>query len=255
MRHKRTRILAAGFALILPARVSAQDVAPPPPDRWEVAFTPYLWVAGTDGDIGIPRGTGEVEVDKSFADILGSLNFAFMGTFDVRYERIVAMADVIYLDMTAEVEGIRDPQFFEGEVDQSVLVSTLAVGYRVVDGRRFSIDLLAGGRLVALDTKIQLEGPLNNREADRSVSNLSPMVGARARLPLNNDLALVLYVDGGGFGASDVKWQAAGTVQWDISSHWRLLGGYRHMAIHHDENDYEFDVGLSGPLVGVSYRF
>ena len=31
--------------------------------------------------------------------------------------------------------------------------------------------------------------------------------------------------------------------------------GYRHLALHHDENDMEFDVALSGPIIGVSYKF
>jgi hypothetical protein len=243
----------AAFTLAAPAM--AQEVDQAPDDRSEIRVTPYLWVAGTNGDIGIPRGDGEVEVGKSFADILGSLNFAFMGTLDVRHERIVAMADVIYLDMSVDVDGIRDPQFFQGEVDQSVLVSTLSAGYRVLDGGPLSVDLLVGGRLVSLDTAILLEGPLNTREAERSVSKISPLVGGRVTFPLNNDLAIVLYGDAGGLGGSDVKWQAAGTVQWDISRHWRVLGGYRHMAIHHDSADYEFDVALSGPLLGVSYRF
>ena len=132
---------------------------------------------------------------------------------------------------------------------------TLAGGYRVVDEGPLYVDLLVGGRLVSLDTEIRLEGPLTTREADKSGSTISPLFAARTHIPLSHNLALGIYGDVGGFAGFDVKWQMAGTVHWDISDHWSLLGGYRYMAIHHDKADHEFDVALGGPLIGVTYRF
>lgn len=237
------------------ASIAAQD-ATADGDDWNVSFTPYVWVAGAKGDIGIPRGEGnEIEIDRDFADTLSNLKFAFMGSLDVEYNRFVALADVIYLSVGAEAEGIRDPQFFEGEVDTSVFVSTLAVGYRVVDQGPMFVDVVVGGRLVSLDVEIELEGPLMTRRAEESKSRISPLFGGRVRVPLGRDFGLALYGDVGGFKSTDVKWQLVGTVQWDISSHWRLAAGYRHMQIHYDKRDFEFDVALSGPIVGVSYRF
>jgi hypothetical protein len=280
MATNQALILAASLAVILPSPAAAEDLAvddssaseaalevdassttaekdtAKTEDReWEVILTPYIWIAGTNGNIGIPRGDSEIEIDKSFADTLGNLKFAFMGTLDVRHDRLVAMTDVIFLSVGAKADSVRNPQFFEGKFDASVLVTTAAVGYRVLDRDRLFVDLLVGARYTGLDVKLELEGPLQTREAKASPSSIAPLFGARAQLPISHNLALVLYGDAGGFGGADVKWQAAGTMQWDISQHWRLIGGYRHMAIHHDKSRFEFDVALSGPVLGASYKF
>lgn len=243
--------VATGAAGASPALVSAQDPNADA-DKWNVSFTPYVWIAGTSGDIGIPRGESEVEIDRSFADTLGNLKFAFMGALDVEYDRFVALADVMYLSVGAKAEGIKDPQFFEGKIDSSVFVGTLAGGYRVVDQGPLFVDIVAGARLVSLDVDLELEGPLTTREADESKSSIAPLIGGRVRVPLGRDFGVALYGD---VGTGTVEWQMIGTVQWDISRHWRLAAGYRHMAIDYDKNDLHFDVALSGPIVGVSYRF
>ena len=230
----------------------AEDSQTPRDGRWDVAFTPYLWVAGMKGDIGIPRGDNEVEIDKSFADVVGSLKFAFMGTLDVRYDRFVALSDVMYISLGADAEGIRDAQFLEGRVNTSALVVAVAGGYRVVDRGPMFVDLVAGGRLVSLDAKVELRGPLTSRERKASKSNLEGLIGGRVRVPLGKNWGMAIYGD---VGTGSVIWQMLGTVQWDISNHWRMAAGYRHMSINHKKDDFKFDVALSGPIVGVTYRF
>lgn len=247
--------VAADAAMDPPAAVSAaaslaaQDA--PSGKDWEVAFTPYLWVAGVNGDIGIPRGE-EVEVDKSFADTLSDLKFAFMGALDVKHGRFVALADVMYLSVGTEAEGNLGPLFVEGEVDSSVFVGTAAVGYRVVDQGPMFVDLVAGARLVTLKADVELTGPLTTRERDASKSKVAALVGGRIRVPLGENWGAALYGD---VGTGGVRWQMVGTIQWDISTHWRLAAGYRHMSIKHDTERFNFDIALSGPILGVSYRF
>jgi opacity protein-like surface antigen len=222
---------------------------------WTVSFTPYIWAAGTNGDIGIPRGDS-VEIDKSFFDTLSNLEFAFMGAFDIRYRRFVALGDIIYLSAKAEAEGIREPQFFEGEVDSSVFMGMAALGYRVVDNGPQFVDIFAGGRVVSLDVEVELEGPLQTRRREASSTNWSPLIGARAHFPLSEDWAIGVYGDFGGIlDSSDVKWQLFGSVQYNISRHWRLVGGYRYLSINHDTERLDFDIGMSGPLIGVTYTF
>lgn len=242
---------AAGSAAIA---IAAQDSDDPTTKNWEVAFTPYLWVAGVNGDIGVPRGES-VEIDKSFSDTLSDLKFAFLGALDVRRGRFVGLTDVIYLSVGAEAEGIRDPQFLEGEIDSSVFMGTGAVGYRVVDKGPLFVDVFAGGRVVKLKARVELEGPLQTREREASATNVAPLVGARVRVPLGAKWGLALYSDGSFTKSSIVKWQAIGTVQHELSRHWRLVAGYRYMSIDHSKRNLDFDVSLSGPIVGVTYRF
>jgi hypothetical protein len=222
-------------------------------DDLHVSFTPYLWLAGINGDVGIPRNNDEVEVDRSFGDILGDLKFAFMGTVDADYHRFVAHVDTIYLNLGADVERVDSLIFTEGEFDAKLLIVTGALGYRVVDRGPMFVDVYAGGRLVSLDVDLALEGPLQTREASVSPSNVSPLIGGKARFPLSDRWALALQGDIG--FDSDVKWQLAATVQYQLGEHWRAGVGYRHLALHHDKEDSELDIALSGPLVAFTYIF
>lgn len=222
-------------------------------DEVNVSFTPYLWLAGIKGDVGIPRNQDEVDVDRSFGDILGDLKFAFMGTVDVDYRRFVAQVDVIYLNLGADVERVDSLIFNEGEFDAKQLIMTGVVGYRVVDQGPMFVDLYAGGRLVSLDVDLALEGPLQTREASISPSNVSPLIGAKARFPLSDRWALAVQGDVG--FDSDVKWQLAGIVQYQLGNHWRAGVGYRHLALHHDKENSELDIAFSGPLVAFTYIF
>jgi hypothetical protein len=272
MRLKRFRgmafalILASGAASAaygadlapLDADAAAAEPLPPPEDSsssWEVEITPYFWLAGMKGDLDLPRGSGSVDFNDSYSDVLGKLKFVFMGAMDVRKGRFVAMADTIYLNLSADVKGIKDPQFFTGQVDSKLFFSTLSGGYRIVDKGPFYIDLFAGLRYISIDNKVRLEGPLATREGKASGSDLGPLVGARMRVPLGPKWGFVMYGDTGGFASSDIKWQLLGTLQWDISRHWRAIAGYRHMDVHHKRDDQDFNIALTGPLLGITYRF
>ena len=225
-------------------------------DGWNVSFTPYLWVAGTSGEIGVPQDGEEIEIDKSFADVLGSLKFAFMGALDVNRDRFVMISDLMYLSVSAKAESIRDPAFLSGKVDASVLLASAAAGYRLVDKGPLFLDVFLGGRVFALDVDLKLSGPQNTYSASKSPTNVSPFIGSRVRLPVGEKWALGLYGDVGGLvNDTDVKWQLLGTVQYDISSHWRMVAGYRYMSVHHKKRDLDFDVNLSGPILGFTYKF
>lgn len=251
--------LAAESAAVAAESAAVEESAPDsasPDGKWNVAFTPYLWVAGTKGDIGVPRDGEEVEVDKSFTDVLGSLKFAFMGALDVNRDRFVMISDIMYLSVTSKIESSRNPDFLSGEVDASVLLASAAAGYRLVDKGPLFLDVLVGGRVFALDVDMDLNGPLRTYSASRSPTNVTPFLASRVRLPIADKWALGLYGDIGGLVTdADVKWQLLGTVHYDISSHWRMVAGYRHMSIHHEKNDLDFDVSLSGPILGFTYRF
>jgi hypothetical protein len=222
-------------------------------DDLHISFTPYLWLAGIKGDIGIPRNNDEVEVDRSFGDILGDLKFAFMGTLDADYRRFVMHVDTMYMSLGADVDRVDSAIFNEGEFDAKILIATGALGYRVVDRGPMFVDLYAGGRLVSLDVDLSLVGPLQTREASVSPSNVSPIIGAKARFPLSDRWALALQGDLG--FDSDVKWELAGTVQYQLGNHWRMGAGYRHLQLHHDKEDSELDIAFSGPLVAFTYIF
>lgn len=225
-------------------------------NSWDVSIMPYVWMAGMKGTIGVPRTSGEIDIDQSFADTLSKLNFAAMATIDARHDRVVLLGDVIYLSVGAEAKGIRDPQFLSGSVDASVFIASGAAGYRVVDQGPMFIDVFAGGRLIALDSEVELVGPLATRSASESATTVAPLVGARLHAPLSPKLTLGLYGDAGGFvKGADVKWQLMADLQYQLGSKWSAVLGYRYMAINHDSARFDFDIDMSGPMLGFSRKF
>ena len=225
-------------------------------NRWEVSAMPYLWAAGMKGTIGVPRTSGEIDIDQSFTDTLSDLKFAFMGTVDARHDRFVLLGDVLYLNVGAEVTGSRDPQFLTGKAGVATLVASGALGYRVIDQGPMFVDVFAGGRVISLDTDLDLVGPLATRSASANATTVDPLVGARLHAPLSPKVTLGLYGDVGSIvKGADVKWQLMGDLQYRLSENWTLLAGYRYMAINHSSAKFDFDINMSGPILGFSRRF
>jgi hypothetical protein len=219
---------------------------------WQFAVTPYLWASGASGDVELAEGES-VEVETSFLDVLEDLKFAGMVGLEGRHERVVLIGDLIYLSLGTESEGPLG--FVDAEVDTTIFAGTAAVGYRLVDKGPLFLDLLAGGRVTSLDVQVALTGPLQTVERERSKSSIAPVVGARFRAPLGGRFGFAVYGDIGGFGANTNSWQLLATIHYDFNDRWRSLTGYRHVEFHVDQEGFEVDLALSGPIFGLSYRF
>lgn len=222
-------------------------------DGWHFAVTPYLWAPKISAEID-PVQDGSVDMDTSFTDILSNLKFAFMGAFDARNGRFVMLGDIIYLHVGSEADG--PAGFVETDVDLATFIGTAAAGYRIVDEGPLFVDLFAGGRVTSIDAELELTGPLQSVEEEKSKTSIAPVVGGRFRVPLGEHWGLAAYGDLGGFGlTSDLTWQLMGTVQYDVSNHWRVAAGYRHVAAKIERGDTDIKLTLSGPIIGFSYRF
>lgn len=224
-------------------------------DEWEVAIVPYLWASGMKVDVTTPQGE-DVEVDESFTDILDALKFVFMGAVDARKGRFVTVTDLMFLSMESEGEGQIGPGLIESEVDTKLLVTTALAGYRVVDEGPMFFDLMGGARISSLEVDLDLSGPLQTVERESSETKISPIIASRFRVPLGDRWGLAVYGDLGGFGiTADISWQLMGTIQYDLSDHWRALAGWRHFEAHQDKEGFDIDLALDGPFLTVAYRF
>ncbi len=82
------------------------------------------------------------------------------------------------------------------------------------------------------------------------------MIGARAFFRLTEDLSLQAQADIGGFGAgSDLTWSALATVNYIFTDHLSVSAGYKLLDVDYDHGGYVYDTRLSGPALGVTYRF
>ena len=225
-------------------------------DQWEFTVAPYVWASAMKIDIDTPQGEN-IRVDESFTDIFSAIKFVFMGAFEARKGRFVNVNDLIFLHTGSNTTGSIGPGLVKANADMRTIMVTSVAGYRVVDKGPMFVDLMAGARLTSMRAELELSGPLDNSvERERSKTKIGPVIAGRVRVPFGEKWGAMLYGDIGGFGiVADISYELIGTVQYDISSQWRLGAGWRYLKAKQDKDDFDIDLKLSGPFLTAAFRF
>lgn len=247
-----TRSIGA-IVLTLVGISAARAADPNEPGAWRFEATPYLWMAGMRGDVGIGRLSAE-GVETSFGDLVKSLRAGFMGAFEARKDRFGILFDAIYMQLS---ESRPAPAPFLGDVHArpTQQAYALAALWRVSDAP--GVDLVGGARVNDLKLDIDLSAsPLapRGRSVARSRSWVDAFVGARVQYPIAPQWTLVGYVDLGG-GGSDFTWQALAGASYEITPATLLKFGYRYLKVDYHRSDFLYDVATGGPYAGVGIRF
>ena len=241
--------------------------------NWALQVTPYMWAAGLDGHISPFRRGPAIGVEKSFSDVWDDLNFGGFVNIWGRYDRFVFSGDIMYVDTTDGHGTGPLPAFtipgvgtippggnIDAKVDTKQFTATLMGGYRVIDTPQFTLDALGGARFWHISNDVTLTGSLG--PVSGSVSHgesfgwVDPLVGLRAFLPLTEKLSLQGQADIGGFGAgSDLTWSALATVNYVFNDRLSASVGYKVLDVDYDHGGHVYDTRLSGPVLGMTYRF
>jgi hypothetical protein len=95
-----------------------------------------------------------------------------------------------------------------------------------------------------------------NKDINKDREWVDPYVGFRARVKLTDKIYLGGRGDIGGFGiGSDLTWQAFGGLGYAITDSILIEGGWRHLDIDYDHDDFIFDMAFSGAIFGVEISF
>jgi len=267
MAFSATAATAADVVVATPATV---DVAP----DWAFQATGYLWATGLNGNVSPFQRAPTLHVEKSFSDVMDDLNFGGFLNIWGRYDRFVLSGDLMYVDTTdskaaGPLPALQIPGLptlpagaaIDATVDTQEFMATLQAGYRLIDADGFSLDALAGGRFwhISNDVAVTASHPLigsvsaSHRE---SFGWVDPVIGARAFFSLTDKLSVQGQVDIGGFGAgSDLTWSALATVNYIFTDTLSVSAGYKVLDVDYSRDGYVFDSRLSGPVVGLTYRF
>jgi hypothetical protein len=251
----------------------AQTLAEATPSPWKFSASLYGYVPSLGGHSTVPADSG-TPIDVSASQILDALKFTVMGSFDAHNGRWGVFTDVLYLDLGADKQqstaftigniGLPAGTTADLGLDLKGLIWTLAGEYRFTSDPGFTLDGLAGARLLDLRHTVRWNisgnlGPIV--PAGRSGVNegntrvVDAIVGARGRVALDSEKrwSVPFYADIG-TGQSDLTWQAAAGISdafhWgEISALWRYLG--------YDMKPGESTVKLnfSGPMVGATFRW
>ena len=247
--HRRTHAATLAVALLssLTASTGAQT-----PAEWRFAVTPYFWLAGLDGKLGVGRVA--THVDESFGDIIDALQFAVMGTANARYKSYVFGVDGMYI-ATGNVKTFA----FRGDTGSLTLnlketMIQPTVGYTFVSATS-GFDLLLGLRYWHLSAELNVD-PATNRPPNRRSGSKSWVDGTVGVQGHWNPQKIVRVTLGGDIGAGGSRWtwQAYGGVGADVAS-WCNIGlYYRGLSVDYDHDDFLFDTNTQGFLIGATFR-
>jgi hypothetical protein len=219
-------------------------------DQWHFSATPYAWIVGLSGDLGVRRL--QSSVDLAPWEIVKHLQFGFMANAQARKGPYGLGLDAIYAKLGgARALAVRGDT---GGLDltQHMTILQPTGGYTIGDST-WSVDFLLGMRYWNLSTSLDVDFPRLSNERSGSEQWVDATGGARVSwMPLDK-LHLVAAADGGGGGSRDT-WQALGSVGYDAWSKWRLGVAYRVLAVNYDRNNFLFDTRLKGFVVGATYH-
>ena len=257
-----------GFAQVAPTYLATLPEA-----RWQYSASIYAYLPSVSGTSSFPADSGGTSLNLS-GRVLDGLKLFAMGTFGAHNGTWGVFTDVVYLEFEGSRSGSRD--FTIGNVglpadasatfdwDLKGWVWTLAGDYRVHSDRSFTIDVLAGTRLLDIRQSLKWNiagsiGPLGpaarSGESNESHSAFDAIIGVKGRYGFgaNREWAVPFYLDVGTGQSKSTVQTAAGLAyafKWgELSAMWRYLG-------YHNKSDKNLEeISFSGPLVGATFRW
>jgi hypothetical protein len=242
--------------------------------KWRVGATIYAYLPSFGGQMKFPVDTGGSSIDVDADTIIDSLKLAFMGSLDVHNGRWGLFTDVIYMDVGGDKSQTRDFSIGNSGVpagtsadltlDLKGTVWTIAGQYRVVSDPAWTVDALAGARMLDVNPTlgwtitgnlgpITPAGRTGNKEIDQTVWD--GIVGAKGRYAFGESRRWFLPFYGDiGTGESDLTWQAAGGVGYAF--HWgEVIALWRYIDYKFKSDQQLQDLTMNGPMFGVRFSW
>jgi len=267
--------LAMLAALLLPAAAAAQS-APPAWEsgKWEYAATIYGWVPTIDGKLNYAGDSRTSDIHVNEGNVLSHLKMAFQGALDVHNGRWGIFNDLVYVDLGGSksrsrefsVEGIPIPGTANADLnlDFKGLVWTVAGEYRVVSDPAWTVDLLAGARMLQVKPTLNYSitgdlGPvvLPGRNGSKQVNETAwdGIVGVKGRYAFADDHKwfVPFYLDVG-TGQTQLTWEGATGVGYAFS--WGEVSAmYRYMDWNAQSGKPLENLNMGGAQVAVTFRW
>lgn len=255
-RGQTARRIARVAALAVAAWPGLSLTAQAQDNDTDVLLTGYLFASALDGRASVTSNLPPAAVDLSFRDVLDDLDFGLMSAIEVRSGKWGFVGDLMYSKVSPAGSVPTTPPL-SAELEQRSLTLQGTVYYRVHQDAKVTVDLGAGLRYWSVDNSgsVALVGLPPAAFADAE-SWVDPVIAARMNAKLGGAWSVTLAADYGGFGTgSEETWQLLGTLNWQTSDRVTLRAGYRVLSVDYQDNGFVYDIRMSGPVVGLTYRF
>lgn len=260
-----------------PPNVESEDASSP---RWLFSFSPYAFVPLS---VGADVTVRDLSADFSLGldDVLSPLNFAAAGRFEAWNGNLGLIFDGAYFSLGQDSSrsfSVSDCfcDIFPSEIKTEVNVQygqfDLGVGYRVAENASSAVndfelgplvfDAVVGVRIYALQQEIDVSTDISTGSSrEESETLIAPMASGRFRWNVSPTFAGWVRTDLAGFGLGGtlVAISVTGGIDWMFSGNTSLLLAYRFSNLQYNGNvkgeDFELDLSLHGPYMGVVFRF
>lgn len=219
-------------------------------NTWRTQVTPYVWMTGLQGYIRPTASLPTAHVSQSFSDVLGNLDAAAFINATARRGRWVVHVDLTY---AAVSDHAALPMGLQGQAKVTQRSLTVLGGKNWELSTADSVDLMAGIRWwnVSADVNVQ---PLLQAGIQESFAD--PIGAIRWRRQWDPRWSTLVYADAGGLGVgSKLTSQLMAVANYELKNGIVLTGGYRHMNVDYREGGTRLNVGMTGPVVGLTFRF
>jgi len=221
---------------------------------WSFQLTPYLWLAGINGDVAGPRGNA-ASFDASIGDVLSHLDGGLMLLGEARYRRWGILVDFDYARLSGTGGGL-SPILGQPSLTTREYLVTLDGGYRIIDSDALKLDGLMGVRIMSIDNELSFSGALLPPRSDNGGATWAdPVVGLRTILPIGGGFIANALGDVGGGPNGDLTWQIYGGIGYDFNKSVSAYVGYRYLSMNHQDGNFKFNINQQGPILGVGFRF
>jgi hypothetical protein len=136
-------------------------------------------------------------------------------------------------------------------------MAEMAPRYRVVSNKSVWADVFVGGRYWSLKNTLHLTpGLLPPKQFTLDRHWIDPFLGASGVYTWSTRWSVYARGDAGGFDVgSSFTWQGIGLVNYRASDLITLRAGWRQLDVDFREDNFLYDVGLGGAIVGVTFTF
>lgn len=223
-----------------------------------VQLTPYVWATGVQGNVSPFKAAPTVHIDKPFSEVMRSLEGGGFLQWRLRKQDYILFTDLMYV-RTRETQGLSGVPLINtvsSRLDSEQFTTAIMPGLRVWHTPSLSVDLLLGARYWHVSNRMRLQGGAYQGEHKESMSWVDPEFGLRIHQRLSNTWSVLLQASTGGW---NIVARESGVVQaslnYDLSQTMTASLGYRYQKVNYSRHGHVFNVRMSGPAAGVTWRF
>ena len=185
------------------------------------------------------------------------------------------LTETIFLDVPASIQN-QVTSAFRTDLDSQYLTLDVGLGYRFFEQSTnnplsritefdlppVSFDVMAGARIILSWNDVTATSNLGQTAtSSEQLTWAEPLLGARLRWNISDQVALWLDGDVSGFGIGDLSfsWKARGAIDWMFSGNTSLIAGYQvsdfDYTLTSGSYSLQYDIFSHGPYLGLLFRF